>query len=131
MFLIEKKWKTDQLKEIEEFLKTAYALLATKECQIKKNEKNNSFDRKYNLRHDEKLDILRSLTVEDCIDVSPNQDTRYQDCMVFEFIKDVTISCYGEMESVKLYIKQYICEANNRELVVVISFHEEGMYHVF
>ena len=35
---------------------------------------------------------------------------------------------YGENETHKLYIKMYLAETPSFDIVIVISFHEEGMY---
>lgn len=128
MFVIERNWTENEIKEIDVFLGRAKALLATNDFIIKKTQKNIVFAKRYPMRHEVQADILKSLTRDDCIDVSPNTDERYADTLVFEFIKDVEILVYGEQEKVKLYIKQYIVDNKTHELITVISFHEEGMY---
>ncbi len=44
------------------------------------------------------------------------------------FLKITDIIVYGEKETVKLYIKMYIRENKNFDIVIVISFHKEGVY---
>ena len=39
----------------------------------------------------------------------------------------VSIEAYGDKVSIDLYTKMYIEEKKTYDLVVVISFHEEGM----
>lgn len=128
MFAIKRMWTDEELQQIDAFLKRVYALLSTNEYHIERTEKNKIFDRKYPLRDKERVAILKSLSIEDCIDISPNINERYPNSLVFEFIKDEELLVYGETEMVKLYIKQYIMEKGNHELVAVISFHEEGLY---
>lgn len=110
------------------FLKRISGVLATGEFQIQQNSKNKEFDRKFNLRDGEKKEILRSLTVDDCVAVEPNDNPRYSEAEVFKFIKDWHLVVYGEEEEVTLYIKAYLREGKFSDLVIVISFHEEGMF---
>lgn len=127
MFAIEKNWTMEEEREIDTFLSRAYALLSTGDYQIAPTEKNKQFDRKYPLTDSEKRMILKSLTKADCIAVEPN-NKRYEDGLVFKFVKDVLVDVYGEEEVVTVYFKQYIHEGGKFELVIVISFHEEGMH---
>ncbi len=73
-------------------------------------------------------EILRSLTADDCTAIEPNNNSRYPDAEVYKFIKNCRLSVYGEDTDVKLYIKTYLREGKTRDIVIVISFHEEGMY---
>ena len=111
----------------EGFLKRIRGVLATGEFQIQTNTKNKAFDRKYNLRNKAKKDILRSLTADDCAGIEPNDNPRYPEAEVYKFIKVCRLIVYGEEMDVTLYIKAYLLEKQYYDLVVVISFHEEGM----
>lgn len=113
---------------MESFLKQAKALLPTGNYTIKRSEKNIVFERQFNLRDKQKKDILLSLTAEDCIAVEPNNNPRYADCEVYKFIKLCDLFVYGQNELVPLYIKMYIQEEKYDEMIIVISFHEEGMH---
>lgn len=92
------------------------------------SQKNKDFDNKYNLSHKDKIGIIKSLTVDDCTDIRMNDNPRYAGADVFIFLKEKDVLSYGESETVSLYIKEYIIEQNSMEMVIVISFHEEGMY---
>ena len=111
-----------------EHLKRANALLVTNDFQIQMRDKNKRFERQYPLKNDQKVKILRSLKSEDCVDIAPNDNPRYPDNTVFKFIKKIEETFYGEKKEVTLYIKQYIVEKKDYELLMVISFHEEGDY---
>lgn len=104
------------------------ALLPTKQYTFCINEKNKIFDRKYNLTDDQRRDILKSLTVDDCIKVEPNNNERYPDDEIYVFLKLCTVDVYGEDDLINLYIKLYIHTISSFEQVIVISFHKEGMY---
>ena len=80
------------------------------------------------MRDAQKREILKSLTVDDCIKIEDNTNARYDTATLFFFIKDVSIEAYGEVELVSLYLKMYIKETKTHDTVIVISFHEEGMY---
>ena len=110
------------------FLARVKSLLITGEYIIKPSWKNTEFDDKYALRDAQKRDILKSLTVDDCIKIEDNTNARYDTATLFFFIKDVSIEAYGEVELVSLYLKMYIKETKTHDMVIVISFHEEGMY---
>ena len=75
-----------------------------------------------------KKDILRSLTADDCIGIEPNNNPRYPEAEVYKFIKACRLYVYGEETNVTLYIKAYLREKQYYDVVIVISFHEEGMY---
>lgn len=68
------------------------------------------------------------MTVDDCVSIDKNDNPRYPDADVFFFVKTVDLESYGETETVTLYIKDYIIEADRMEQVIVISFHREGMH---
>ena len=86
------------------------------------------FDRQYSLSHEAKVNILKALTAEDCLEVGPNNNPRYPKSEVYTFIKSLNILSYGEEENVKLYIKMYLVEQKNSDVVIVISLHQEGMH---
>lgn len=92
------------------------------------SEKNKALDYEFNLRDHDKVQILKSLTAEDCIEIRKNDNIRYPDADIFIFIKQVDLESYGYPETVKLYIKDYIIEDQQMEMVIVISFHREGMH---
>ena len=110
------------------FLARVKSLLITGEYIIKPSWKNTEFDDKYALRDAQKREILKSLTVDDCIKIEDNTNARYDTATLFFFIKDISIEAYGEVELVSLYLKMYIKETKTHDTVIVISFHEEGMY---
>lgn len=91
-------------------------------------DKNSEFDCKYNFKDAEKRKIIRELTADDCIGIEPNDNPRYADAEVYKFLKEISVSFYGEDEVVKLYVKGYIMVTRSMEMVVVISFHEDGIY---
>ena len=115
-------------KKAEEFLKRIKPLLATNECQFKISLKNTAFDQQFNLRNEQKIAIIKSLTADDCFKIAPNDNLRYADSEVYQFIKCVELLVYGENEAHKLYIKMYLAEQTAFDIVIVISFHEEGEY---
>ena len=83
----------------------------------------------YSLKHEQKVRLIKELTAEDCIEISPNDNHRYEESEVYIFIRDYNLSTYGESECVTLYIKMYLHEEKTYDLVVVISFHPEGMHN--
>ena len=115
-------------KRVRAFLAKAHSLLATGDYTIQPSWKNTEFDDKYALRDSQKRAILKTLTVEDCIRIEDNTNTRYDEATLFFFIKEVSIEAYGEEETVRLYLKMYIKETKTNEMIIVISFHEEGKY---
>ena len=112
----------------EAFLKKIRPLLFTKEYTFVQRDKNMEFDRLYSLTDEQKAEIIKSLTPADCISVEPNDNPRYPDAEVYAFIKGQQLLSYGEVEYVKLYIKMYLNEQKRNDMVIVISFHPEGMY---
>lgn len=113
---------------VEIFLNKASALFPTKQYTFAMSEKNKALDYEFNLRDHDKVQILKSLTAEDCIEIRKNDNIRYPDADIFIFIKQVDLESYGYPETVKLYIKDYIIEDQQMEMVIVISFHREGMH---
>ena len=128
MFAIGNKLSPADFKKAEAFLVKIRSLLKTNEVTISPNKKNNSFDQKYNMRHAEKIKVLETLTADDCTKIEANNNSRYPDAEVYCFYKNITIIVYGEIENPCVYIKMYVMEFSNHDNVIVISFHEEGMY---
>lgn len=102
--------------------------MATNDCKFEVSEKNREFDKRYPLKHEQKVDIIKGLSADDCIKIGPNDNKRYTDAEIYTFTKDVIIPAYGYDEEVRLYIKMYRLPEKTYDLVVVISFHEEGLY---
>lgn len=117
----------DYLKS-SKFISRIKPLLNTGDFQIVLTEKNKLFDCKFPLTDQKKRDILRSLTADDCYQIEPNNNPRYQAAEVYKFLKNVDLLSYGEQVAVELYIKMYIKESKSYDMVIVISFHEEGMH---
>lgn len=128
MIKIEIQLSDMERESVRVFLARVKSLLITGEYIIKPSWKNTEFDDKYALRDAQKRKILKSLTVDDCIKIEDNTNARYDTATLFFFIKDVSIEAYGEVELVSLYLKMYIKETKTHDTVIVISFHEEGMY---
>lgn len=57
-----------------------------------------------------------------------NNNPRYETDEVYIFFKETVLPVFGEPENVKLYLKMYIREARTYDIVIVISFHKEGMH---
>ena len=114
--------------KVEAFIPRMKALLATHEYTIQINDKNREFDKAYSLRDADKWAILKSLEADDCVKVEPNNNPRYPDNEVFVFYKEATVVVYGENEELQLYLKMYIQETKTYDLVIVISFHQAGMF---
>lgn len=121
-------WTDDQRAVIKEFLDRSKALLATNEFTIQQSEKNKAFQKKYNLTSGQQKEILKSLSVEDCIEYGPNNNPRYPDATVFKFIKEVNLLSFGEPEQLEIYIKEYLLDNGQYEVICVISLHEEGLH---
>ena len=47
---------------------------------------------------------------------------------MFVFLKDLELLSYGEKQKVRMYIKMYLNEQRDFDIVVVISFHSEGIH---
>ena len=118
----------EDLEKARSFLARIRPLLATKECLFKQSEKNILFDRCYPLTHEQKVNIIKTLAAEDCVKVEPNNNPRYAESEVYAFIKTLMLPSYGEEEEVTLYIKMYLNEEKHYDIVIVISFHSEGMH---
>lgn len=112
----------------QNFLDAIKPLLKTNDFRFKISEKNKNFDREYNMRDQEKKDIINSLTVDDCISIEKNINPRYMDSEIYIFLKNVTFPIYGEMGNIEIYIKMYLQECDYYNMVIVISFHKSKEY---
>ena len=114
----------------EAFIKRIKPLLSTGDFQIEKTEKNIMFDRQFSLTHQDKCEILKSLTADDCYKIEPNNNSRYQSSEVYKFFKEIELTVFGENETTRLYLKMYVKESKAYDMVIVISFHEEGLHEL-
>ena len=128
VILIQYLLSTEDYEKARVFIKRINPLLQTGDFQIEKTEKNKIFDRKFSLTDQKKRSILRSLTADDCYQIELNNNPRYKTNEVYKFFKEVDLIVFGELESTKLYLKMYIRELNTYDMVIVISFHEEGIH---
>lgn len=119
---------SEDYEKAKAFVNDIKPLLRTGDIQIERTEKNKIFDRKFSLTDQKKCDILKSLTADDCYQIEPNNNPRYKTDEVYKFLKEVELIVFGELESTKLYLKMYIKELTSYDMVIVISFHEEGMH---
>ena len=120
---------TTQKETATEFLEKIKPYLCTNMCYFKPSTKNKIFDRKYGLKHNEKVELIKSLTADDCIKIEPNNNPRYEDAEVFVFLKnDIEITIFGEPNSVSIYIKIYYLSTSQCDKIICISFHESGMH---
>lgn len=115
-------------KKAEEFLKRMKGLLVTGEYTIRPSWKNTEFDDEYPLREAQKRSVLGSLTINDCIKVEANTNQRYETAELFFFLKSATFMIYGEETTIKIYLKMYIRETRTHDMVIVISFHKDGLF---
>ena len=120
----------DDYAKAEAFIKKIKPLLMTGDFSIELTEKNQYFDRKFSLTDQQKREILKALTADDCYQLEPNNNPRYKTSEVYKFFKAVDLIVFGEYESTTLYIKMYIRESKTYDMVIVISFHEEGMHDI-
>lgn len=118
----------EEYQKAETFLARIRPLLKTNDVTISQNYKNKEFDREYNLTNEEKIELLESLTAEDCTKIAPNDNPRYPDSEVFFFLKNIQVVVYGEPDDPCVYIKMYVAELPTYDKVIVISFHKEGMH---
>lgn len=119
---------TTEIQKANQFLSRIKPLLATNDCVFMTSQKNKDFDRLFSMKHNQKIDVLKSLTANDCVKIEPNNNSRFEQSEVYVFLKCVEILVYGESQSHKLYIKIYIRERSDYDTVIAISFHEEGLY---
>lgn len=80
----------------------------------------------YNLRDKEKRTVIENLTALECVDIGPNNNSRFIEAEVYTFITRQTLLIYGEEETLTLYIKMYCQENRTHDEVIVISFHLDG-----
>lgn len=113
----------DQYANAKEFLKKCKPYLRSNDCEFRPSEKNLDFDRRARLTHEEKVRIIETLTADDCVKIEKNNNPNYPDAMVYVFIVEVELD-----DVVKLYIKMYLLEEKNYAIVIVISFHNEGVF---
>lgn len=118
----------EDYKKAEAFIRKIKPLLKTGDFQIEQTAKNISFDRQFSLTHQTKCEILKSLTADDCYNIEPNNNPRYKTAEVYKFFKEIELIVFGESTQTKLYLKMYIRESTTYDIVIVISFHEEGMH---
>lgn len=118
----------EDYKKAEAFIKKITPLLNTGDFQIEKSEKNNAFDRQFSLTHQKKCEILKALTADDCYSIEPNNNKRYEASEVYKFFKEEELLVFGEHEAIRLYLKMYVREKKSYDIVIVISFHEEGLH---
>ena len=126
--MIRIEFDIDLFEKAENFLKSIKPLLYTNDYTFRQHEKNLQFDRQYNLTNKQKINIIMSLEAKDCIKIEPNNNPRYKDSEVYVFLRDETLVIYGEEDQVKLYIKMYQSELPSYNKVIVISFHQEGVF---
>lgn len=117
----------DLFNEAVEFLNNARALIVTGDCSIERRDENLQFEKRYGLRHDQKLRMLLELIPQDCYCIEPNDNPRYEEARVYKFKHTYDLNSYGEMERVSAYIKMYIHEDKTYDKVIVISFHKDRM----
>lgn len=127
---IRRRLPDEDYSKADAFIRKLRPMLRTGEFQIEQTEKNRCFDRRFSLTHEKKRDILKSLTADDCYQIELNNNPRYEAGDVYKFFKEVTLEVFGEAECVKLYLKMYVRETKTYDMVIVISFHEEGMHEV-
>ena len=128
MIRIESNETQELHNKAQEFLESIKPLLYTNECTFRESDKNLKFDKRYPLTHEQKIGIIKKLDASDCIMTEPNDNPRYKDSEVYAFVKDQILTIYGEEEPVTLYIKMYRSDLKSYDVVIVISFHEEGMF---
>ena len=80
------------------------------------------------MKSNEKIAFIKSICAEDCVKIEPNNNQRYSESEVYVFIKDLCMSFWGEQETISVYVKMYLDSRSSYDVVVVISFHLEGMY---
>lgn len=83
MIKIEIQLSDMERESVRVFLARVKSLLITGEYIIKPSWKNTEFDDKYALRDAQKREILKSLTVDDCIKIEDNTNARYDTATLF------------------------------------------------
>lgn len=130
MIFIRYALTVEEYEKAEIFIKRIKPLLRTGDFVVERTEKNKDFDEKFSLSNQEKCNILSALTAKDCYQIESNNNPRYKEAEIYKFFKEIEMFVYGELEILKLYLKMYIRETKTYDVVIVISFHEEGMYDV-
>lgn len=128
MICISSRLSPEDYKKAEEFIKKIKPILNTNDFQIEPTEKNTYFARQVPLTTQEQCEILKSITADDCYKIEQNNNPRYKNVDVYKFFKEIELPVFGEIKSIKLYLKMYIKESKTYDIVIVISFHEEGMH---
>ena len=123
-----KKLSNEDRKKAEAFLIKIRPYLKTNEFVVQMSEKNRAFDRAFNIRHADKAKILLSLRADDCVKIENNNNVLYADDELYFFFKDAELLVYGAEEIHTLYIKMCLKKTPQKEQIVVISFHEEGLF---
>lgn len=118
----------EEFEKAQKFIQDIKPLLATNDVVIAVRNKNKEFDQKYNMRHEEKINVLKSLRAEDCTKIELNSNPNYPNVELYFFSKEIDVVSYGEKEQVSLYIKVYIDTRDRYDQTIVISFHENGVY---
>lgn len=128
MICINNKLTSSQQEKANAFLDKVKALLPTNEFTVEQTFKNKEFAREYSFRNRDYKKVLLSLTKEDCISIESNDNPRYEDAEVYKFIKNTELNVFGEIEKLDIYIKMYIREYDSYNIVIIISFHKEGVF---
>ena len=125
---IDNQLTKEEIEKVKEFLSWVQPLIFSNDFTIKPSEKNHNFDIEFSMKHEDKKEILQSLTVDDCIEIRTNTNPHYQDAELYIFLKSVEYFFYGEPQTIDIYIKMYIKQYNYYDKVIVISFHKEGEF---
>ena len=129
VIIIKSQLSDEEYRKTCAFLKRVSALLPTHQVRVEANrEKNRAFMKRLNLRQTDIERIIGSITADDCFRISQNNNSRYPDAEVYEFLPHVELMEYGETNLYTLYIKEYIVCDGSFEMLVIISLHEEGEY---
>ena len=128
VIFIDNQLTNEEIEKVKNFLSWAQPLISSNDFQIKPSEKNRNFDIEFSMKHEDKKEILQTLTSDDCVEIRTNTNPRYQDAELYIFLKSVDSFFYGEPQTIDVYIKMYIKQYNYYDKVIVISFHKEGEF---
>ena len=128
VIFIDNQLRNEEVEKVKNFLSWAHPLISSNDFTIKPSEKNHNFEIEFSMKHEDKKEILQSLTADDCVEIRTNTNPRYQDAELYIFLKSVDSFFYGEPQTVDVYIKMYIKQYNYYDKVIVISFHKEGEF---
>ena len=78
---------TEERVYVQSFLDRARALIPTGQCTFRITEKNKQFDRKYNMTDQQKRNVVRSLCIDDFVEIRLNEVPRYPEAELFVFCK--------------------------------------------